>query len=189
MAMSRLQTSSCNYKGIGQKRLNSPLTFENHCKSHTPFFNFYCLTAAIDFYPCLWHYSELPTLSPATIPVAAALPPGHTWGNAVVCGLWWDGSCASRVTWPICHFALLPTIIFGLHICCPLCHWVSGCGVIFPPRVPPCWFLPKQILFQWHLGDISSAYPFCSVFPSPWAVSIPSPLWHHICFQKPKKTG
>lgn len=101
MAMSKLQTSSCNYKGVGQESLNSSLTFENHCKSHTPFLNFYCLTTAIDFYPCLWHYSELPTLSPATIPVAAALPPGHTWGNAVVCVLWWDGTWASRVTWPI----------------------------------------------------------------------------------------
>lgn len=81
------------------------------------FFSFYSLTT--DFYPincsCPWHYSELPTLSPITIPIAAVPPPGHTWRKAAV-----SDDVASvlpelTMAWPTCHFALHYKVT-----CCPL---------------------------------------------------------------------
>lgn len=107
MAMSKLQTLSWNYKGVRQESLNSsPYIWKWVQKPYTIFlfilFNykdrFLSLPLAL-----LW----VAYTSPITTPVAAVLPPGHTWGNAVVCVLCWDGTSASRVTWPTCHFALL----------------------------------------------------------------------------------
>lgn len=45
--------------------------------------------------------------------------------------------------WTALQVHLLPTRIFGLHICFPPCHWISGSGVVFPPRCPPCCFFPQ----------------------------------------------
>ena len=139
------------------------------------------------FYPisccsCLWHYSELPTLSPINVAIASMF-----WWHHLHFQSW-------QLPWPFylplsiaLQVHLLSTIIFGLHIYFPPCHWISGSSVIFPPRCPP-WLLSKQILIQWHLGHVSSTYTCCCIFPSSWVASIWSPLWHHTCFHMPPST-